>query len=89
MVKQSKNSGFGNGTDNGAGGLAGKPTDAGRNECGREEALVGNLVQLHKLQGSLLARLQKNWVCRIILAELSGCCGVTDFYRAIRVKVFC
>jgi hypothetical protein len=59
MVKQAKNSGFGNGTDNGPGGLAGKPTDAGRNEYGRAEELVGNLVQLHKLQGSLLAKLQK------------------------------
>jgi len=61
---RAKKSGFGSCTDDWAGGSAGRPADAGRSEYGRQVSeLVGNLVQLHKLHGSLLAKLQKKTWC--------------------------
>ena len=59
MAKRTKKSGSGSGADNGPGRSAGRAAGAGRNEYGQAEELVSNLVQLHKLQGSLLAKLQK------------------------------
>ena len=59
MAKRTKKSGSSSDTDNGPGRSAGRAADSGQNEYGQMEELVSNLVQLHKLQGSLLAKLQK------------------------------
>ena len=59
MAKRTKKNGSGSGADNGPGRSAGRAADTGQNEYGQVEELVSNLVQLHKLQGSLLAKLQK------------------------------
>jgi hypothetical protein len=59
MAKRTKKSGSGSDTDNGPGRPADRAADAGQNEYGQAEEFVSYLVQLHKLQGSLLAQLQK------------------------------